>query len=216
MIIVIIITGIRSSSQVPTGPILNLNLNRQELRSQWIRISVFRASHFHADTDHIVPWYTVLCTVLYGCLCVQAGSIQNLEIIIWNSYRAANIFLVFAFSSWPELIWSILDRLFWSLMGLAIERILIWIWKTRASRLHSSLLSIAFLSSKALYCAFWEQKIWCIPQGLIKNRDYHIFLSTFLYRVMFEIFSCIHIFEHPSQFWILVFRKSGPSIWHQT
>ena len=33
------------------------------------------------------------------------------------------------------------------------------------------------------------QEIWCIPLGLTRNRDDHIFLPLFLYRVILEIFS---------------------------
>ena len=96
-------------------------------------------------------------------------------------------------------------------MALTIEIIRIWIWRTRASRLQFFRLTIAFLSSKALSYAFLGQKIWCIPPGLTRNRDTISFFPLFCIESRSRYFSCINIFEYPSLFWLLVFRKSGIS-----
>ena len=109
-------------------------------------------------------------------------------------------------------------------MVLAMERIWIWIWRTRASTL--GFFRILFVNSFVL-CLFWAGEDACrsdvshswlyppaLPGTLTTISFFPLFciesFSRFFRVLIFLIthpFSCINLFEHPSLFWIFGVQK---------
>ena len=202
---------------VPTGPILNLSLNSQAPWSPWIRISslsqCFVQLSFLPQT-----WITLYCGIRYFLPCYTVICVFRpvwLGSRIWKfwfeipiTHDAQAVFL-------SSLHFQVLDRLFLSPMALTIAIIRIWIWRTRANRLHffSPDHCFPFIKSFVLRHFGAEDLMYTARpyQDSSRNRDTIYFFPVFCIESRSRSFSCINIFEYPPLLWLLVFRKSGIS-----